>query len=157
MIKKILLTMLIIISLTLPCYAYSSLSIDANEGYESTNGWVEADMSIENGIVSTDGAYSMKMFKDFGLIPVAYCSSGGSHLGTYYTFYVNPYNDCLIIGRMAQPAPHREVFTCPYLESFSLSGQIVHYLDLSKHQDLYRKAIDVAKTEFYKYQATVKQ
>lgn len=31
------------------------------------------------------------------LLPLLYCSSGGSHLGTYY---VNPTNNSLNVGRM---------------------------------------------------------
>ena len=71
--------------------AHSSASISADEGFSSYNGWVMADMTInESGIVTPDASYSMRIYTAMGLVPVAYCASGGSHMGTYYTFFVNP-------------------------------------------------------------------
>lgn len=42
------------------------------------------------------------------LLSLLYCSSGGSHLGTYYTYYVNPTNNSLNVGRMGL-CPHEQV------------------------------------------------
>ena len=97
----------------------------------------------------------MRIFKDYGLVPVAYCASGGSHLGTYYTFYVNPYHDSLIIGREAGAASHANPFAAES-KSFSKSGVFVRYTDMQANQDLYRKIINVAKAEFIKYQQMMK-
>lgn len=129
------------------------MSITKQEGYLPYNGWVTADMSVSNEIVTQDAAYSMRIFKDFGLIPVAYCASGGSRVGTYYTFYVNPYHNCLIIGKTGLVS-HDAIFTSE-LNPFSLTGNFVYFTDLSSHQDLHRKIIQIAKEEFVKYQDTV--
>ena len=112
-------------------------------------------MSINDGDVSEVASYSMRIFKDYGLVPVAYCASGGSHLGTYYTFYVNPYHDSLIIGREAGVASHVNPFAAES-KSFSKSGVFVRYTDMQANQDLYRKIINVAKAEFIKYQQMMK-
>lgn len=66
--------------------ARSSASVAANEGFSAYGGWVVADMTIENGIVTPDASYSMNLYKTMGLVPVAYCASGGSHMGSYYVF-----------------------------------------------------------------------
>lgn len=64
--------------------ASSSVSIAANEGVSGYTGWVQADMTInEFGTVTPDASFSMRLYKTMGLVPVAYCASGGSHMGTY--------------------------------------------------------------------------
>ena len=125
--------------------------VKSEEGYNSHNGWVTANMTIGEGKISMDTAYSINFFKDFGLIPVAYCESGGTHLGVHYVFYVNPYHDCLIIGRMGG-ASYGHVFENlgPAVED---TGKIIYYYDVWPHQDIYRKAIRVAKAAFAEYQA----
>ena len=90
--RKFLLMLLAIYITTFSCQARTSELAGKREGYGPHNGWVVADMSMNDGVVSEVVAYSMRTFKDYGLVPVAYCSSGGSHLGTYYLFYVNPYH-----------------------------------------------------------------
>ncbi|MDN0045437.1 hypothetical protein QVN49_00240 [Megasphaera hexanoica] len=132
------------------CFARTSVTINKNEGYSPYNGWVMADMILENGLVSKNAAYSMRVFKDFGLIPVAYCSSGGSHLGSYVIFYVNPYNNCLIVGKGGM-ASHGDIYSSD-LNPFKYTGNFVYGTDLVEYKDLYRKVIDTAKQEFYKYQ-----
>jgi hypothetical protein len=158
MIKKLLIVFpliyVIFSGFTSISFAKTTMSISTNEGYAPYNGWITADMSISNKIVTKNAAYSMKIFRDFGLIPVAYCSSGGSHLGTYYTFYVNPYNDCLIVGKTGLAA-HSAIFDGA-LKPFSLTGNFIYYTDLSSHQDLHRKIIKIAKEEFIKYQDLIK-
>ena len=151
---SLMFTFIIIFSITNNTYAKTSMSINKTEGYVPYNGWIVADMSINNSIVTQTGAYSMKIFRDFGLIPVAYCASGGSHLGTYYTFYVNPYNDCLIVGKTGLVA-HEAVFFSSNLKPFSDTGNFIYYTDMSTYQDLHRKIINIAKEEFIKYQETV--
>ena len=137
--------------------ARSSISIAANEGFSSYNGWVVADMTInEFGTVTQDAAYSMRMYKTMGLVPVAYCASGGSHMGTYYVFFVNPNTGYLMVDRTG-PAFHGMVFSSPDLKSFSKTGHIVNVTDISPQQELYRKAIQVAKDEFAKYEAMTKK
>lgn len=149
--KELLLAALLALSLTGACYAKTSESVSPDEGLKPHNGWIEADMSMENGVVSQTASYSMRTFRDYGLVPVLYCSSGGSHLGTYYIFYVNPYHDCLIVGETGL-APHGWVFQSTDLKPFEMTGNFIHYTDLEPHQDLYRKIIRVAKEEFAKYQ-----
>ena len=96
--KKLVLALLAISTIAFSCQARTSELVGKGEGYGPYNGWVVADMSMNDGVVSEVAAYSMRTFKDYGLVPVAYCASGGSHLGTYYLFYVNPYHDAVIIG-----------------------------------------------------------
>lgn len=70
--------------------ARSSASITANEGVSGYDGWVIADMTInEFGTVTPDASYSMNLYKTMGLVPVAYCASGGNHIGSYYVFWVS--------------------------------------------------------------------
>lgn len=152
-VQSLLAAALLTLSLAGSCQARTSESIAPNEGYGPYHGFVVADMSMENGVASSTASYSMRMFRDFGLVPVAYCSSGGSRIGSYYTFYVNPYHDCLIIGRGGH-AGHGDVFGAD-LRSFDRTGEVVHYTDLGQYQDFYRKVIKVAKAEFEKYQELV--
>lgn len=91
-----------------------------------------------------------------GLVPVAYCASGGSHMGTYYVFFVNPHTGYLMIDRTGL-ASHGMVFSSPDLKSFGKTGHIVNVTDMSPQQELYRKAIQVAKAEFAKYEAMIKK
>lgn len=153
--RKFLLALLVISITAFGSQARTSELVGKGEGYGSYNGWVVADMSMNDGDVSEVASYSMRIFKDYGLVPVAYCASGGSHLGTYYTFYVNPYHDSLIIGREAGVASHVNPFAAEY-KSFSKSGVFVRYTDMQANQDLYRKIINVAKAEFIKYQQMMK-
>lgn len=150
--KKLLLTALLALSLTGGCYARTTESVSAEEGLDPYHGFVVADMSMEDGVVSQTASYSMKIYRDYGLVPVAYCSSGGSRLGTYYTFFVNPYHDSLIVGNKGF-APHSAVFQSKDLVPFELSGKMISATDMLPHQDLYRKIIRVAKAEFEKYPA----
>ena len=134
--KKLLLALLAISTIAFSCHARTSEIVGKGEGYGPYNGWVVADMSMNDGVVSEIAAYSMRTFKDYGLVPVAYCSSGGSHLGTYYLFYVNPF--------AAKSKP------------FDKTGEFIRYTDMQVNQDLYRKIINVAKAEFDKYQQMAK-
>lgn len=137
--------------------ASSSISIAANEGFSGYTGWVQADMTInEFGTVTPDASYSMRLYKTMGLVPVAYCASGGSHMGTYYVFFVNPHTGYLMIDRTGL-ASHGRVFSSSDLKSFAKTGHIVNVTDMSPQQELYRKAIQVAKAEFAKYEAMTKK
>ena len=153
--KKLLLALLAISTIAFSCQARTSEIVGKGEGYGPYNGWVVADMSMNDGVVSEVAAYSMRTFKDYGLVPVAYCASGGSHLGTYYMFYVNPYHDSLIIGREAGVASHVNPFAAK-LKPFDKTGEFIRYTDMQVNQDLYRKIINVAKAEFNKYQQMTK-
>lgn len=154
MIKKFLISIIFILSFANNAFAKTSVSISNTEGYDPYNGWIVVDMTFNNGTISEDAAYSINFFKNFGLVPIAYCSSGGSHLGTYYIFYVNPYHDCLIIGKCGT-ASHSNIFSSK-LSSFKYSGDIVYYTDINPYQNLYRKAINIAKSEFNNYQTMMK-
>lgn len=154
--KKIILTILLAMVLTGSCSARTEIEVPAEEGFDPYFGFIVADMTMEDGVVSDTAAYSMRVFKDFGLVPVAYCNSGGSTLGDYYTFYVNPYHDCLIIGRQGT-AVHGSVFGVADLQPFDLTGQFIYYTDKCSHQDLYRKVIKAGKEEFFKYQEMMKR
>lgn len=136
--------------------ARSSASVVANEGFSAYGGWVVADMTIENGTVTPDASYSMRLYKTMGLVPVAYCASGGSHMGTYYLFFVNPHTGYLMIDRTGL-ASHGRVFSSSDLKSFAKTDHIVNVTDMSPQQELYRKAIQVAKAEFAKYEAMTKK
>ena len=136
--------------------ARSSASVVANEGFSAYGGWVVADMTIENGTVTPDASYSMRLYKTIGLVPVAYCASGGSHMGTYYVFFVNPHTGYLMIDRTGL-ASHGRVFSSSDLKSFAKTDHIVNVTDMSPQQELYRKAIQVAKAEFAKYEAMTKK
>lgn len=152
--KKFIILCALFFSFNYSCEAVESMPISQYEGYEQYSGWISADMSINNGTITKDAAYSMNLFKSFGLVPVVYCSSGGSHMGTYYTFFVNPYNNCLIIGKVGN-AFHSDVFSAD-LQPFELTCEFVYYTDMKPKQDFYRKIIDVAKKEFQNYQQLVK-
>lgn len=159
--KKVLCSFLLALALlSIPIgniEAYSSASITANEGVSGYDGWVVADMTInESGIVTPDASYSMNLYKTMGLVPVAYCASGGNHIGSYYIFFVNPHTGYLMIDRTG-PASHGVVFSSPNMKSFSKTGHIVNVTDMSLQQELYRKAIQVAKSEFAKYEAMIKK
>lgn len=97
--KKVIAASLLALVIGGIAQAKTTESVPVGKGYDPYPGFIIADMSMENGVVSNDAAYSMRYFHNFGLIPVAYCSSAGSHFGTYYTFYVNPYNNCMIGGK----------------------------------------------------------
>lgn len=153
--KKLLLALLAISTIAFSCQARTSEIVGKGKGYGPYNGWVVADMSMNDGVVSEVAAYSMRTFKDYGLVPVAYCASGGSHLGTYYMFYVNPYHDSLIIGREAGVASHVNPFAAKS-KPFDKTGEFIRYTDMQVNQDLYRKIINVAKAEFNKYQQMTK-
>lgn len=134
--------------------ASTSAHIDANEGYPSkyaTSGWVVADMTInEYGVVTKDASYSMRLYKTMGLIPVAYCASGGSRMGTYYVLFVNPQTGYLMVDRTGL-ASHSMVFGSAGLDVFDKTGYITNVTDISPQQNLYRKAIQVAQAELVKY------
>lgn len=153
--KKLVLALLAISTIAFSCQARTSELVGKGEGYGPYNGWVVADMSMNDGVVSEVAAYSMRTFKDYGLVPVAYCASGGSHLGTYYLFYVNPYHDAVIIGWEAGVASHVNPFAAKS-KPFDKTGEFIHYTDMQVNQDLYRKIINVAKAEFNKYQQMTK-
>ena len=153
--KKLLLALLAISTIAFSCQARTSELVGKGEGYGPYNGWVVADMSMNDGVVSEVAAYSMRTFKDYGLVPVAYCASGGSHLGTYYLFYVNPYHDAVIIGWEAGVASHVNPFAAKS-KPFDKTGEFIRYTDMQVNQDLYRKIINVAKAEFDKYQQMTK-
>lgn len=153
--KKLVLALLAISTIAFSCQARTSELVGKGEGYGPYNGWVVADMSMNDGVVSEVAAYSMRTFKDYGLVPVAYCASGGSHLGTYYLFYVNPYHDAVIIGWEAGVASHVNPFAAKS-KPFDKNGEFIHYTDMQVNQDLYRKIINVAKAEFNKYQQITK-
>ena len=153
--KKLLLALLAVSTIAFSCQARTSELVGKGEGYGPYNGWVVADMSMNNGVVSEVAAYSMRTFKDYGLVPVAYCASGGSHLGTYYLFYVNPYHDTLIIGRAAGVASHVNPFAAKS-KPIDKTGEFIRYTDMQANQDLYRKIINVAKAEFNQYQQMAK-
>lgn len=152
--KKTLLLLFLAGTLSFNCHARTSEIVDSGDGIGPYNGWIVADMSMESGVVSSIASYSMRTYKDYGLIPVAYCSSGGSHLGSYYTYYVNPYNDCLIIGRSGMTS-HSTIYD-DNLKSYSETGKFIRYTDIGEHQDLYRRIIDIGKAEFIKYQNMLK-
>lgn len=153
--KKLVLALLAISTIAFSCQARTSELVGKGEGYGPYNGWVVADMSMNDGVVSEVAAYSMRTFKDYGLVPVAYCASGGSHLGTYYLFYVNPYHDAVIIGWEAGVASHVNPFAAKS-KPFDKTGEFIRYTDMQVNQDLYRKIINVAKAEFNKYQQITK-
>lgn len=153
--KKLLLALLAISTIAFNCHARTSEIVGKGEGYGPYNGWVVADMSMNDGVVSEVAAYSIRTFKDYGLVPVAYCASGGSHLGTYYLFYVNPYHDTVIIGREAGVAAHVNPFAAKS-KPFDKTGEFIRYTDMQVNQDLYREIINVAKAEFNKYQQMTK-
>ena len=153
--KKLVLALLAISTIAFSCQARTSELVGKGEGYGPYNGWVVADMSMNDGVVSEVAAYSMRTFKDYGLVPVAYCASGGSHLGTYYLFYVNPYHDAVIIGWEAGVASHVNPFAAKS-KPFDKTGEFIRYTDMQVNQDLYRKIINVAKAEFNKYQQMTK-
>ena len=153
--QKLVLALLAISTIAFSCQARTSELVGKGEGYGPYNGWVVADMSMNDGVVSEVAAYSMRTFKDYGLVPVAYCASGGSHLGTYYLFYVNPYHDAVIIGWEAGVASHVNPFAAKS-KPFDKTGEFIHYTDMQVNQDLYRKIINVAKAEFNKYQQITK-
>ena len=154
--RKFLLALLVISITAFGSQARTSELVGKGEGYGSYNGWVVADMSMNDGVVSEVAAYSMRTFKDYGLVPVAYCASGGSHLGTYFMFYVNPYHDAVIIGREADLASHVNPFAAKS-KPFDKTGEFIRYTDMQVNQDLYRKIINVAKAEFDKYQQALKK
>ena len=52
---------------------------------------------------------------------------------------------------------HGRMFSSSDLKSFSKTGYIVNVTDMSSQQELYRKAIQVAKAEFAKYEAMIKK
>lgn len=134
----------------------NTIAIEANEGFPSkyaTSGWVVSDMTInEYGVVTEDASYSMRLYKTMGLIPVAYCASGGSRMGTYYVFFVNPQTGYLMVDRTGL-ASHSMVFGNAGLEVFDKTGYITNVTDISQQQNLYRKAIQVAQAELVKYNA----
>lgn len=152
--KKTVLLLLLVGTLSFNGQARTSEIVHSGDGIGPYNGWIVADMSMESGVVSSIASYSMRTYKDYGLIPVAYCSSGGSHLGSYYTYYVNPYNDCLIIGRSGMTS-HSTIYD-DNLKSYSETGKFIRYTDIGEHQDLYRRIIDIGKAEFIKYQNMIK-
>ena len=154
--RKFLLALLVISITAFGSQARTSELVGKGEGYDPYNGWVVADMSMNDGVVSEVAAYSMRTFKDYGLVPVAYCASGGSHLGTYYLFYVNPYHDAVIIGREAGVASHVNPFVTAS-KPFDKTGEFIRYTDMGVNQDLYRKIINVAKAEFNQYQQALKK
>lgn len=133
------------------CTARVSDTINPNEGYSKYSGWIYADMTFNKGIISEDAAYSMRIYRDFGLIPVAYCAGSGNNIGTYTIFYVNPYHNCLIVGKTGV-ASHGYVYSTK-LNAFEHTGDMIYYTDMGPYQDMYRKAINVAKKEFANYQA----
>lgn len=130
-------------------YARTTESVPADMGYDPYSGFITADMIMENGVISNTAAYSTQFFHDFGLVPVVYCSSAGSRFGTYYIFYVNPYQDCLIVGKTGF-ASHGHVFETQ-LKPFALTGKSKYAINFDKYRELYTKIIRVAKKEFYKY------
>lgn len=130
-------------------YARTTESVPADMGYDPYSGFITADMIMENGVISNMAAYSTQFFHDFGLVPVVYCSSAGSRFGTYYIFYVNPYHDCLIVGKTGF-ASHGHVFETQ-LKPFALTGESKYAINFDKYRELYTKIIRVAKKEFYKY------
>ena len=69
--RKFLLMLLAICITTFSCQARTSELVGKGEGYGPYNGWVVADMSMNDGVVSEVAAYSMHTFKDYGLVPVA--------------------------------------------------------------------------------------
>ena len=150
--KKIIIFSLICLYTSIASAA--SENIDREDGYGKSNGWVTANMSMIDGKLSMDAAYSINMFHDFGLVPVAYCASGGSHLGEHYIFFVNPYHDCLIIGRIGGSV-YGNVFEHQG-PAFEHTGKIIYYSDVWPHQNLYRAAIRVAKAAYAEYQANNK-
>lgn len=152
--KKTVLLLLLAGTLSFNGQARTSEIVHSGDGIGPYNGWIVADMSMESGVVSSIASYSMRTYKDYGLIPVAYCSSGGSHLDSYYTYYVNPYNDCLIIGRSGMTS-HSTIYD-DNLKSYSETGKFIRYTDIGEHQDLYRRIIDIGKAEFIKYQNMLK-
>lgn len=153
MMRKFLLFFVITIFFANTCMARVSDKINANEGYSEYSGWIYADMSFNNGIISEDASYSMRIYRDFGLVPVAYCAGAGNHIGSYTIFYVNPYHNCLIVGK-AGMASHGYVYSTK-LNSFKHTGDIVYYTDMGPYQDMYRKVINVAKKEFANYNAMI--
>ena len=152
-----LLGLMVLVSMTCKSVdASTNAHIEANEGFPSkyaTSGWVAADMSVnEYGVVTKDASYSMRLYKTMGLIPVAYCASGGSRIGTYYVFFVNPQTGYLMVDRTGL-ASHSMVFDNAGLEVFDKTGYITNVTDISSQQNLYRKAIQVAQAELAKYNA----
>ena len=121
--KKIILTILLAMVLTGSCNARTEIEVPAEEGFDPYFGFIVADMTMEDGVVS---------------------------------FYVNPYHDCLIIGRQGT-AVHGSVFGVADLQPFDLTGQFIYYTDKCPHQDLYRKIIKAGKEEFFKYQEMMKR
>lgn len=151
--RKILLLILLIGLLGSACQAKTIEQVQAGHGIGNYSGWIVADMTENQNGKSNQVNYSINIYKKYNLIPVAYCSSGGSHLGTYYTYYVNPTNNSLIVGRMGL-CPHGQVFNST-LKAYSESGLIVEYTDLGPNQELYRKIIAIGKTEVEKYKKSI--
>ena len=65
--KKLLFALLAISTIAFSCQARTSELVGKGEGYGPYNGWVIADMSMNDGVVSEVAAYSMRTFKDYGL------------------------------------------------------------------------------------------
>lgn len=147
--KKTLLLILLIGLLGSACQAKTTEQVEAGHGIGESSGWIVADMIENQNGISNQASYSINIYKKYNLIPVAYCSSGGSHLGTYYTYYVNPNNNSLIVGRTGL-CPHEQVFNSK-LKAYSESGLIVENTHLGPNQELYRKIIAIGKTEVEKY------
>lgn len=151
--KKVIAASLLALVIGGIAQAKTTESVPVGKGYDPYPGFIIADMSMENGVVSNDAAYSMRYFHNFGLIPVAYCSSVGSHFGTYYTFYVNPYNNCMIGGKMGL-CPHLRIFESVQ-KPFAYTGSTIYSSDISTYAELHRRIIAIAKIEFEKYQQLV--
>lgn len=147
--KKTLLLLLLLGLLGSACQAKTIEQVQAGHGIGDYSGWIVADMIENQNGISNQASYSITIYKKYNLIPVAYCSSGGSRLGTYYTYYVNPTNNSLIVGRMGL-CPHEQVFNSK-LKAYSDSGLLVEYTDLGPNQELYRKIIAIGNTELEKY------
>lgn len=100
--KKIILTILLAMVLTGSCNARTEIEVPAEEGFDPYFGFIVADMTMEDGVVSDTAAYSMRVFKDFGLVPVAYCNSGGSTLGITTRFMLILIMIALLLGAKVQ-------------------------------------------------------
>ena len=66
--KKLLLFFVTMMIFANICMARVSDTINPHEGYSQYSGWIYADMTFNNGIISEDASYSMRIYRDFGLV-----------------------------------------------------------------------------------------
>lgn len=66
--KKVIAASLLALVIGGIAQAKTTESVPVGKGYDPYPGFIIADMSMENGVVSNNAAYSMRYFHNFGLI-----------------------------------------------------------------------------------------